>query len=655
MPFLALLPRWAAAVALLLILSPAWATGPLSPSLGEIEAGLEALPAARIFIAKRILTMDRFRTSGEAVAVIGDRILAVGSLDDLKHAAGDQVFAVDETFKDKVLIPGLIDHHLQPILAALALGTEVIAIEDWSLPDGVRPGVRDAEGYRRRLAEADARLADPKAPLVTWGFHPAYHGPLTRSDLDALNATRPILVWHRSSRELILNGAAIERFQITADFVSRQSPSAQAQSDLATGRFWEQGLLGVLPLLRPVLGAPERLLRGLAMVEDSLHASGVTTVAELGIGPSRPLIDALTSVMGDDATPFRVYLVPDGRALAAQSPAEPRRQLAVAAEMAGWGSGKVAVLRNQIGLAVDGGPWSGLMRLEARPAATPGDAEQPEPLGAWSLDPETFARIFETYWDAGYQIHAHVGGDAALELVLDNLERQMRRHPRYDHRTTVLPVAVASEEQLRRLARLGVVVSASPYAVSALSDLYARSGLDQARADALMPLGAARRAGLPVALHSDLPMAPAQPLALVSAAVNRLTLTGRVAGPEQRLGVEDALAAVTINAAYALRLDNEIGSIEPGKLANFTVLESDPLAVPPAQLATVGVWGTVLEGRVQPVTRPNLPARTAAFGIGEFGLDGQPRLSGALAIQVTPGRHPAGPGRLIPLAMGGPD
>jgi hypothetical protein len=144
-------------------------------------------------------------------------------------------------------------------------------------------------------------------------------------------------------------------------------------------------------------------------------------------------------------------------------------------------------------------------------------------------------------------------------------------------------------------------------------------------------------------------MAPAQPLALVSAAVNRLTLSGRLAGPEQRLSVEDALAAVTINAAYALRLDNAIGSIEPGKLANFTVLESDPMAVPPAQLATVGVWGTVLEGRVQPVTRPNLPARTAGLGAGHRAAEVREGRTDVLSDRPPPAIE------RFPIAMRGPD
>jgi predicted amidohydrolase YtcJ len=98
-----------------------------------------------------------------------------------------------------------------------------------------------------------------------------------------------------------------------------------------------------------------------------------------------------------------------------------------------------------------------------------------------------------------------------------------------------------------------------------------------------------------------MPMAPSSPLFLAWAAVNRVTPSGRVAGPDQRVSVQDALEAVTIDAAYSLRLEDEVGSITPGKLANFTVLEADPFAVDPMKIKDIGVWGTVLEGRVQPV------------------------------------------------------
>ena len=595
---------WAAAALALACASATAAPGiATSPTLADIQSQLAAPPEGRIYLARRILTMDPQRSSAEAVAVIGERILAVGSLDDLKHATGDQPFILDETFKDKVLVPGFIDVLAHPLLAALALSGEVIAIEDWHLADGLRTGVRTPEDYRARLGDAHARLADPKALLLTWGWQPELHGPLSRADLDAVSGTRPILVWHRSGRELIANTPALERWQVTPEYLSRQSPGAQAQSDLANGRFWEHGLAGVLPQLGAAIAAPERLDKGLVLVESTLHAGGITTLAELGSSGARPLQSAQNAVLGDDATPFRTYYVPDGKALAEAHPGDPGAMIAATRALAGPAAGRTAVLPNQVALFADGSVFSATMQVEGGYD----DGHQ----GLWMMDPARFAAVFDAYWDAGFQIHVQADGDAGVELVLDALERAMRRRPRFDHRTTVMHLGLANDVQIKRLARVGAIVGANPYTVTALADAYARVGLGIPRADNLVPLGAARRSGVPVALHSALPLAPAQPLALMAAAVNRTTLSNRVAAPEQRLSIEDALAAVTINAAYALRLNDRIGSIEPGKLANFTVLNGDPLTSPPAQLGAIGVWGTVLEGRVQPVSRPALPARTA--------------------------------------------
>jgi hypothetical protein len=111
-------------------------------------------------------------------------------------------------------------------------------------------------------------------------------------------------------------------------------------------------------------------------------------------------------------------------------------------------------------------------------------------------------------------------------------------------------------------------------------------------------------------------MAPGQPLFLVWAAVNRTTTSGRVAGPDQRLGVEQALRAVTIDAAHSIRQDHEVGSIEPGKLANFTILEADPFAVEPAAIKDIKVLATVSEGRVFPVLPPD--GRKAALAPAFF-------------------------------------
>lgn len=113
-------------------------------------------------------------------------------------------------------------------------------------------------------------------------------------------------------------------------------------------------------------------------------------------------------------------------------------------------------------------------------------------------------------------------------------------------------------------------------------------------------LGSCVRAGIPVSLHSDMPIGPARPLFNAWAAVNRRTVSGRVAGPEQRLTVEQALRAVTIEAARSWRMEDEMGSLAPGKLANLTVLEADPLEADPAALKDIPVWGLMFEGRLEP-------------------------------------------------------
>jgi predicted amidohydrolase YtcJ len=359
----------------------------------------------------------------------------------------------------------------------------------------------------------------------------------------------------------------------------------------------------VLSLLGPAIATPERTRKGLALVETYLHSSGVTVAAAPTAALSGALRGTQGAAPGDGTRLLRTWLVPAAKTLAGLYPGDPQRMLAQTARIAEWGSGKTGFLPQQVELALDGDPLSRSMRL-LKPQREGRD-------GAWTMDPDTFARVFEAYWDGGYQIQVEARGDGALELLLENLERQMSRRPRYDHRTAVVGLDLAREDQIRRLARLGATVVADPYLATALADRSGELGLSAEQADSLVPLGSAKRAGLPIALQSDLPMAPARPLLLMQSAVSRTTPGGRVAGADQRLAVEDALAAVTINAAYSLRLENEIGSIEPGKLANFTVLEADPLTVPSGQIDTIGVWGTVLEGRVQPVERPSLPARTA--------------------------------------------
>lgn len=177
----------------------------------------------------------------------------------------------------------------------------------------------------------------------------------------------------------------------------------------------------------------------------------------------------------------------------------------------------------------------------------------------------------------------------------------MGTRPRADHRTVIVHFANSSEEQIDRIARLGCLVSANPYYPVGFADQYTAHGLGGERADAMVRAASVVRRGIPLSLHSDLPMGPAAPLALASFAVNRRTASGRVAGPEHRIAVRDALRAITIEAAYSWRMEDELGSIAPGKAANFTVLAEDPEMVDPARLGDIAILGTVYGGGWFPV------------------------------------------------------
>jgi predicted amidohydrolase YtcJ len=187
--------------------------------------------------------------------------------------------------------------------------------------------------------------------------------------------------------------------------------------------------------------------------------------------------------------------------------------------------------------------------------------------------------------------------------VLDALDRCMRENPRYDHRSVLVHFANSTPAQLARIARLGAIVSANPYYVHEFADRYGQAGLGPQRADQMVRLGSLVRRNVPISLHSDLPIGPARPLFNAWCAVNRVTASGRIAGGDERISVEQALRAITIDAAYSWHMEQEMGSIAPGKVANFTVLEEDPLAVEPIKLKDIPVWGTMFEGRVYPIKK----------------------------------------------------
>jgi predicted amidohydrolase YtcJ len=490
-----------------------------------------------------------------------------------------------------VLVPGLINQHEHAMLAAITMLVEILSIEDWALPDRSIPRARGEAEYRTRLQAIVDQHSDPTEVLYTWGYHQLFHGELSRADLDELSTTVPIVVLQRSMHETIYNTAALERFGINAARIAGLPDAARAQTDLARGHFWEQGHMAIARSFLPDLFAPERYLPALERVEAYWHAAGSTLVAEPGGVVAPALLAMQNQVLGDAGTPFRMYYIADGRTMAEEHPAE--EIIGETEKLLDGATGTSRFLPKQAKLFADGAMFSQLMQMR--------DGYLDGHQGEWLMEPEIFERAFQVYWDAGYQIHVHQNGDAGLDLVLDTLEANMKRNPRSDHRTVIVHFGFSRPDQVERIGQLGALVSANPFYTVALGDRYQEVGIGPERAREMTRLGDVARAGVAFSLHADMPMAPGQPLLLMWSAVNRTTLDGNLVGPEQRITPEQALRAVTIDAAYSLRLEDEVGSIEPGKLANLTVLAENPLTVPPETIKDIEVWGTVHEGRVLPL------------------------------------------------------
>ncbi len=538
-----------------------------------------------VFTAKIIHTMNPSLPTATAVAVRGGMIIEVGTPETMGPWLDAHPHHIDDRFQDKVLLPGFIDPHLHPSLAAVLLPMHFITAMEWKLPDRVVPPVRGHNAYFDRLQEIESSLSDPGEPLMTWGYHQIWHGRMNRAALNAISTERPIVVWQRSYHEIYANDAAIAWMGLDEDTMDRHP-----QIDAAEGRFFESGKAVASTAMRDYLLAPKRFINGLKLTKQAVHAGGHTTIADLtgGSFDNEEEWQALCDTLDTDDTPFRVQMIPAGHRRA-NGIGDEENALKWVQSRAERNTPRL-FYRDHVKLFTDGGFFAELMQVQ-EPGFIDGHC------GEWMIAPEFFETLARTYWNAGYKIHVHCTGDLGVELALDVLEKLQWERPRFGHRFTIEHFGLSTPEQVRRVADLGALVSCNIYYVHELGEAYWKHSIGHERASQMSRLGTLARHNVTTALHSDFTMAPALPLYSAWVAVNRLGENGEVFAPEERLSLEQALRAITIDAAYVLGMEHEIGSIRAGKKADFTVLDADPYETPVENLKDVGIWGTVFEGK----------------------------------------------------------
>ncbi|WP_217351019.1 MULTISPECIES: amidohydrolase family protein [unclassified Ruegeria] len=547
-----------------------------------------------IYTADKIITMEKPLPEAKAVAVSDGRIVSVGTLETLV----DYVKAgavIDTTFADKILMPGLIDPHVHPSLPAILTQYPYIAPDDWTLPTEEFPGETTPEGYVERLKELVAeyeKSGDTEIPFITWGYHPLWHGELYRDDLTDLFPDTPVILWHRSFHEHFLNDAAIELLGLTEE----DAQIFPEESDWERGHWWENGLVGIFPKM-PFILEESRYSQGMETFFEIVHQAGVTSVMDMGIGLFGDPVgetNLIRKVSEQTGAPVRVVLTPIITDFTARGKS-PQEALA---EIREWEKGNTDRVKfdNHFKLMMDGAIYSGLSQY-----GFPGykDGHQ----GQWMNEPEDILEWARFFWNEAFQLHAHTNGDGSASLLIEIVRDLQEEKPRFDHRTTLEHFAYATRDQMRQMKALGMVVSANPYYQYILADVYADVWLGADVARFMVPLGSAADEGLIIGLHSDSPMAPLSPLTLAQNAMERVSINGNNNAGSEQLDIDQALRAITIDAAWFMRMEDEIGSIRAGKKADFVVLEQNPYEVQTADLSKIGIWGTVFEGQKYPIVK----------------------------------------------------
>ena len=542
-----------------------------------------------VFIAKKIVTMDPTRPTATAVAVRGGEILSVGSLADLQPWLKAHPHKIDTQFKDKVLMPGLIDPHMHPMLGAIAFQAFWITPEPWNVMGRKTPATIGEKDYRDALAASFAARQKDTPVFMTWGFSADTHGELSVEALDSISKDVPILVLQRSMHEIYLNTPMLALLK--AKGMDENKFKDHPQIDWKKNHFWEDGMFSVaVPYMAGFLLDPAAADPGYLKARDYLNYNGITTVADMDTGGTNWDLEiaALKRNLDTPDSPVRVRLTPDvyKLSLALKSPEAVMKRVG---ELKNQNT-RHLIFNNGIKLFADGAMFSQAMQISA-----PGYIDGHH--GEWITQPASFEEFARSYWKAGYQIHVHTNGDGGAKLVLDTLQQLLDEKPRVDHRLTIEHYGCADDGTSRRIAKLGAQVSANPFYLYVLGDRYAATGLGTDRAARIAPLGGLVKRNVNVGLHSDFPMAPSEPLFLAWTTATRETMSGKVFAPSERLTLDQAIRAITIDAAYLIGMETELGSIEAGKLADFAVLDKDPYEVGVKGLRNIKVWGTIFEGR----------------------------------------------------------
>ena len=540
-----------------------------------ITVGREAHAADGVEIIFRNGTIYPMTAGGrpvEALAIRGGKIVAAGSASDVSALERDATRIVD--LQGRTLFPGFIDPHHHTVLSAL--------FADLLLNIGYPKYSNRAEA----LAALKAVVA--KAPPGQW-IRAGYYdnllqgGDLSMGELNAISTQHPIFIFYVNGHVGAANAMAFKLAKIPQNVGELPGGGhfGRAPDGKLNGLIYEEpALLRFVAVAAPAV-TPELMATALASYTKQVASAGNTTLHEPGtIKPDwvQPLAKLSNTLDVRMSASLSTNSLEASKAFTSLGPGAKARRIPYSRfslyGMKFWADGS-----NQAETAAQTKPYLHTTKT-----------------GKTNYSESQMVELCLAAKKAGWPILIHCQGDAAIDDALDAIEQAYGRNPatglnRVEHAT------MARQDQLDRMKRLGTEPTFLPDLLYLYGAAYRDQILGPERTELMEPMAACMKAGIPFSLHTDSPVSPAGPLRLAQIAVaRRCVIDKSVIGADQAISIHEALKAITIHAARQIGLEDSIGTLEPGKDADLTILESDPYKVSQDAISDIKVSETWVAG-----------------------------------------------------------
>lgn len=507
-------------------------------------------------------TMDSHQHTATAVAIKDGRFAGVGLDDEMRSLTG--LGTVEEPLDGRTVIPGLIDAHNHLLSTGFLL-------QELQLYD-----CRSIREIVERVQQAAAQ-----APPGTWIAGRGWDETLlaegrypNRHDLDPVSPDNPVLL-HRVWNKLTCNSAALRAAGIdrtTPDPPSDVPYSGSFDRDEhgePTGLFRDRAKELITAAL-PAHTADD-LVRAIGVASQHYNAAGITAVGEPGLTP--PEVRAFHRAHREGRLSVRTEMMLAGWGFGTASiESGLAERFASLGVMTGFGDAMLRI--GGIKFMPDGGIGDRTARL-FEPYL-----DEPEHRGQWIVEPDELRRLIRFVHDLGFAIDTHTCGDETQQVTVEAYAAAQEANPQPWLRHRVHHAYLPTERTLELMARWHIPAVVSNPFLRSLGESFVQS-LGYERASRMMPMRTYLDQRIPLAGSSDSPVAVFDPWIGFHAATTRETVAGTVLGADERITPAETLLSYTMGGAFALGREREIGSIEPGKLADLVILDDDPLTVPP--------------------------------------------------------------------------